>query len=207
VIGKTILVISKAESREYRRMAALECSRRVGVIGAGAMGAGIAQVAAAAGHPVVLYDAMDGAAEAGRKRIVEGLDGLVSRGRLAREDAEALSARIEVVGSLEEFADVALVVEAIVERLDVKRDALANLEEIVAADAILATNTSSLSITSIARDTKVPGRIAGMHFFNPAPVMKLSRFQRGGQRMLAMIPYRDRMREANHGRQVPCCGE
>jgi 3-hydroxybutyryl-CoA dehydrogenase len=154
-------------------MAALECSRRVGVIGAGAMGAGIAQVAAAAGHPVLLYDAMDGAAEAGRKRIVEGLDGLVSRGRLAREDAEALSARIEVVCSLNEFADVALVVEAIVERLDVKRDVLTNLEEIVAADAILATNTSSLSITSIARDTKIAGRVAGMHFFNPAPVMKL----------------------------------
>lgn len=154
-------------------MSALESSRDVGVIGAGTMGAGIAQVAAAAGHSVILYDAAEGAAEAGRKRVVAGLEGLVGRGRMAREDADALSGRIRVATGLEEFADVGLAVEAIVERLDVKRGVIARLEEIVADDTILASNTSSISITSIARDARKPERIAGLHFFNPAAVMKL----------------------------------
>jgi 3-hydroxybutyryl-CoA dehydrogenase len=154
-------------------MPALHNSRPVGVIGAGAMGAGIAQVAAAAGHPVLLYDAMAGAAEAGLKRLAEGLDGLVARGRMASEDADAIVGRVEVVADLSAFSRVALVIEAIVERPDVKREVLSKLEAIVADDTILATNTSSLSITTIARDARVPGRIVGMHFFNPAPVMKL----------------------------------
>src|SRR5690606_16131015 len=154
-------------------MTAVDNARQVGVIGAGTMGAGIAQVAAAAGHRVLLFDAMEGAADTGRKRVLDGLEGLVARGRMSREDADALAGRIEVVAGLEAFADAGLVVEAIVENLDIKRSVLAQLEEIVSEDAILASNTSSISITSIARDAKRPERVAGLHFFNPAPVMKL----------------------------------
>jgi len=154
-------------------MPALDKSRPVGVIGAGTMGAGIAQVAAAAGHPVFLFDAIEGAAEAGRKRVQDALDGLVSRGRVAHEDAVAIGGRIHVVAGLEAFADAGLVVEAIVEDLEAKRAVLAKIEGIITSDAILASNTSSIFITSIARNAKRPERVAGLHFFNPAPVMKL----------------------------------
>jgi 3-hydroxybutyryl-CoA dehydrogenase len=154
-------------------MAALDSSKIVGVVGAGAMGAGIAQVAAAAGHRVRLFDAGAGAALAGRSRVAKGLEPLVAKGRLRREEADGLVARIEIADRLEELADVSLVIEAIVEDLEVKRGLLAQLEAIVAPDAILASNTSSISITSIARHAKAPARVAGLHFFNPAPVMKL----------------------------------
>jgi 3-hydroxybutyryl-CoA dehydrogenase len=154
-------------------MSALDSGSIVGVIGAGAMGAGIAQVAAAAGHRVRLFDAVGGAALAGRSRVAQGLEPLVAKGRMRRQEADSLVARIEIEDRLEAFADVALVIEAIVEDLEVKRGLLAQLEAIVAPDAILASNTSSISITSIARHAKVAGRVAGLHFFNPAPVMKL----------------------------------
>ncbi len=154
-------------------MPALDRSRRIGVIGAGTMGAGIAQVAAAAGHPVVLYDSVEGAAEKGRGRVVDGLARLVARGRMNQKDADALAGRINIAAGLEDLAGVDLAVEAIVENLEVKRAVLARLEEIVSDDAILASNTSSISITSIARDARNPGRVAGLHFFNPAAVMKL----------------------------------
>jgi 3-hydroxybutyryl-CoA dehydrogenase len=145
----------------------------VGVIGAGTMGAGIAQVAAAGGHRVLLYDAQAGAAARGRDNVEKGLSALVSRGRMTQADADALVARIEPVDALEAFAPARLVIEAIVEDLNVKRDLVAKVEAVVAADAIFATNTSSISITAIARDAARPDRIAGLHFFNPAPVMKL----------------------------------
>lgn len=154
-------------------MTALERSHAVGVIGAGTMGAGIAQLAAAAGHPVLLYDAFDGAAEKGKIRLAAGLDGLVQRGRMSAADRDALIGRIATVGTLADMAPTALVIEAVVEDLDVKRRLFAELERIVGEDAILATNTSSISVTSIARDLGRPGRLVGMHFFNPAPVMKL----------------------------------
>ena len=154
-------------------MSALDSSRIVGVVGAGAMGAGIAQVAAAAGHRVRLFDAVAGAALAGRSRVAQGLEPLVAKGRLRREEADDLVSRIEIAERIEALADASLVIEAIVEDLEVKRALLAQLETIVAPDAILASNTSSLSITSIARFAKAPERVAGLHFFNPAPVMKL----------------------------------
>jgi len=154
-------------------MTAVETSRDVGIIGAGAMGAGIAQVAAAAGHRVFLYDATAGAATVGRGRVAAGLDGLVGKGRSSREDADSIVGRIVVADDIEALAGAALVVEAIVEDLDVKRSVLARLEALVADDAIIASNTSSISITTIAKDARHPERIAGMHFFNPAPVMKL----------------------------------
>ncbi|SFU16920.1 3-hydroxyacyl-CoA dehydrogenase PaaH [Mesorhizobium sp. YR577] len=154
-------------------MSALSKTDVVTVIGAGAMGAGIAQVAAQAGHLVRLFDAKEGAAEKGRAGVLAGLDKLVEKGRLGAQEREAIAGRLVVAPSLDALKDARLVVEAIIENLDVKRSVFASLEEIVAADAILATNTSSLSVTAIAAGLKRPERVAGLHFFNPAPIMKL----------------------------------
>jgi 3-hydroxybutyryl-CoA dehydrogenase len=143
------------------------------VVGAGIMGAGIAQVAAQAGHPVALFDARDGAAAEARARLAATLDGLVGKGKLGADAAQATLQRIRPIATLQEAADVRLVVEAIVERLDAKQGLFHGLEGIVAADAVLATNTSSISVTAIANGLKHPGRLVGMHFFNPVPLMKL----------------------------------
>lgn len=145
----------------------------VAVIGAGTMGAGIAQIAALAGHRVLLHDAREGAAADAKAKLAATLDGLVAKGKLDAAAASAAIARIEAVNSTAALADAKLVVEAIVENLDVKRKLFAELEGIVAPDAMLATNTSSISVTAIARDLKHPGRLVGMHFFNPVPLMKL----------------------------------
>ena len=152
---------------------ALPATRVVAVIGAGAMGAGIAQVAAQAGHTVRLLDAREGAAEQAIATIRKMFGKLVEKGRMTAEQAEATGARLLPASSNQEFADAALVVEAIVENLDVKRKLFAELEDIVAADAILATNTSSISVTAIGAALKRPQQLVGMHFFNPAPLMKL----------------------------------
>jgi len=154
-------------------MAILDETLQVAVIGAGTMGAGIAQVAAAAGHEVLLFDAAEGAAEKGKARLDKGLAAQVERGRLGPEARAALMDRIKPVASLDQFGDARLVIEAVVERLDVKQGLFRQLEEIVAADTTLATNTSSISITAIAAGLRHPERVVGMHFFNPAPVMKL----------------------------------
>jgi 3-hydroxybutyryl-CoA dehydrogenase len=154
-------------------MTALDRSVAVGVIGAGTMGAGIAQVAAAAGHRVVLFDALAGAAEKGRQRIASGLDALVTKGKMASAERDALVDRIAVATALSDLASAGLVVEAIVEDLEVKRTLFGELERLVSSEAILATNTSSLSVTAIGRGLKRPERCVGMHFFNPAPIMKL----------------------------------
>ncbi|MFD2251028.1 3-hydroxybutyryl-CoA dehydrogenase [Pseudochelatococcus lubricantis] len=154
-------------------MTALPRSAPVAVVGAGAMGAGIAQVAAQAGHPVTLFDAAPGAAGKAREGILANVARQVEKGRLPEGAREDVAARLEVAPALEALGGAALVVEAIVERLEVKRQLFAGLEEIVAPDAILASNTSSLSITAIAAGLKHPERVAGLHFFNPAPVMAL----------------------------------
>jgi 3-hydroxybutyryl-CoA dehydrogenase len=154
-------------------MSSLSKTQVVGVIGAGTMGAGIAQVAAAAGHRVRLFDTSMGVAAEGKARVAAGLEALIERGRMSRQEAAVLLGRIEVAGTLEAFGDVALVIEAIVENLEVKRKLFAQLEAIVAPDAILGTNTSSISITSLASQCKRAERVVGVHFFNPAPVMKL----------------------------------
>jgi 3-hydroxybutyryl-CoA dehydrogenase len=154
-------------------MSGLDKGAPVAVIGAGAMGAGIAQVAAQAGHDVYLYDAAAGAAERGVANILAGLDKLVEKGRLAAEQRAAIAGRLKVATELADLKDARLVVEAIVERLDIKRQVFSALEEIVAEDTILATNTSSLSVTAIAAGLRHPQRVAGLHFFNPAPIMKL----------------------------------
>lgn len=154
-------------------MNALAPSGLVAVIGSGAMGSGIAQVAAQAGHTVLLFDAKDGAAEKGRSGVLAGLDRQVDKGRLTGTEREAIAARLVVAPALAALADARLVIEAIVESLDVKRQVFSALEEVLATDAILATNTSSLSVTAIAAGLRHPERVAGLHFFNPAPVMKL----------------------------------
>jgi 3-hydroxybutyryl-CoA dehydrogenase len=143
----------------------------VGVVGAGTMGAGIAQVAAAAGHPVLLYDAVPGAAERAADGVRERLAALVAKGRL--DAATAAAARLDPVGDLAGLAAARVVVEAVVEDLAVKRAVFADLERVVAADCVLATNTSSLSPTAIAAGLAHPERLVGMHFFNPVPVMRL----------------------------------
>ena len=152
---------------------ALPATRVVAVIGAGAMGAGIAQVAAQAGHTVRLLDAREGAAEQAIANIRKMFGKLADKGRMSAEQAEAAGARLLPAASNQEFADAALVGDAIVENLDVKRKLCAELEDIVAADAILATNTSSISVTAIGAALKRPQQLVGMHFFNPAPLMKL----------------------------------
>lgn len=148
-------------------------SLTVAVIGAGTMGAGIAQIAAQAGHPVRLHDARDGAAAAAKARLAGTFDGLVAKGKLASEAAQAALGRITPVNALAELAGAGLVVEAVVEQLDVKRALFAELEALLGPTAVLASNTSSLSITAIARDLQRPERLVGMHFFNPVPLMKL----------------------------------
>jgi 3-hydroxybutyryl-CoA dehydrogenase len=143
------------------------------VIGAGIMGAGIAQVAAQAGHAVLLHDLREGAAAQALQQLGKTLDSLVGKGKLTAAGAAQTLARIRPVGHLNEAESAGLVIEAIVEQLEAKRALFAQLEAIVSPDCILATNTSSISVTAIANGLKLPGRLVGMHFFNPVPLMKL----------------------------------
>lgn len=145
----------------------------VGVIGTGAMGRGIVQVAAAGGINVVMTDARPGAAQEAREFVAKMLLRAAEKGAMSREEADAGAARITIVETLAELKPCHMIVEAIVENLDAKRQLLADLEAIVTPDCILATNTSSLSVTTIAAKLKTPQRFAGLHFFNPVPLMKL----------------------------------
>ncbi|MFC9730981.1 3-hydroxyacyl-CoA dehydrogenase [Streptomyces roseolus] len=153
--------------------------RAVAVVGTGTMGQGIAQVALAAGHPVRLHDSAPGRAAEAVAAIGARLDRLVEKGRMTAADREAAAGRLHAAEDLAELADAALVVEAIVEDLAVKKRLFADLEEVVADDALLATNTSSLSVTAIAGGLRLPGRFVGLHFFNPAPLLPLVEVVRG----------------------------
>lgn len=145
----------------------------VAVIGAGAMGRGIAQVCAQAGLQTLLYDARDGAVAEALTAVGKGLDGQVAKGRLSAEDKAGVTQRLRPMTSLADAASAGLVIEAIVEDLGVKRDLFRALEKHLAADAVIATNTSSLSVTEIAAGCERPSQVGGLHFFNPPPVMKL----------------------------------
>jgi 3-hydroxybutyryl-CoA dehydrogenase len=149
----------------------------VGIVGAGAMGSGIAQVAAVAGHHVVLGDANHAAVGRARDGIAKALAREVEKGRLDRAAADAALERIADAGELgsgfDRYADCGLVIEAVLEDLGVKRALFAALERVVKDDCVLATNTSSLSVAAIGGECRVPGRVVGVHFFNPAPVMPL----------------------------------
>jgi 3-hydroxybutyryl-CoA dehydrogenase len=151
---------------------------RIGVVGAGTMGAGIAQVAAMRGHPTVLADASAAAVSNAKTGHAKALAREVEKGRLSRADADAVLARIQYVNGvapsdLQAFAGCELVIEAIVEDLAIKQGLFRALESVVAADAVLASNTSSLSIAAIAGGCSKSERVVGIHFFNPAPVMAL----------------------------------
>ncbi|MFV3291610.1 3-hydroxyacyl-CoA dehydrogenase [Pseudomonas sp. NY11955] len=143
------------------------------VVGAGVMGAGIAQLAAQAGVTVQLFDSRDGAAQAARQAILATLNNLAAKGRLSAQQVAEADRHLKVATALTDLADAQLVVEAIVEQLEAKRTLFADLEAVVADDCLLATNTSSLSVTEIAAKCRVPGRVGGMHFFNPVPLMKI----------------------------------
>lgn len=145
----------------------------VGIVGTGAMGRGIAQIAAQAGSEVLLLDAQPGAAEAARSSVLSQWQRLEDKGRASTEQVKKWSSLLRPVVDVADLSSCALVVEAIVERLDAKQALFAQLEAVVRPDAILATNTSSLSVTAIAAGLKHPGRCAGFHFFNPVPLMKV----------------------------------
>ena len=154
-------------------MGALNRDVKVLVIGAGAMGSGIAHVAALAGHAVYLYDMNAEAVARGKAGIEKDLRFLVGKGKLAEAECVATLARVRPVTALADAGDAGLAIEAIVERLDVKQKLFLELEALLGEDAILASNTSSLSITAMAAPLARPERLVGLHFFNPAPRMKL----------------------------------
>ena len=147
--------------------------QKVAVVGAGAMGRGIAQIAAQAGSIVRLYDTQPAAVDKARADIVSQWKRLAEKGRMDEAQVRTCSDRLLAAASIDDLADSDLVVEAIVERLDVKKSLFAQLEAAVRADAVLATNTSSLSVTAIAAALTHPQRVAGYHFFNPVPLMKV----------------------------------
>jgi 3-hydroxybutyryl-CoA dehydrogenase len=154
-------------------MQALPKESVIAVVGSGAMGSGIAQVAATAGHQVLLFDTRAEAADKAIDGIKATYAKLVEKGRMGAVEADLAGERLKRIGSLQEAAKAALVVEAIVENLDAKRALFGELETIVGDDCILATNTSSISVTAIAAKLRRPERLVGMHFFNPVPLMAL----------------------------------
>ena len=148
-------------------------SSKIGVAGAGTMGTGIAQIAATFGHDVFLFDAYPDQLEASKNSLEKILNRQVEKGRLSAKEVQDILSRIHHQNHIKDFADCKIVFEAIVENLQSKKDQLARIEAITSKTCILATNTSSLSIASISSGLKKPGRFLGIHFFNPAPVMKL----------------------------------
>lgn len=153
--------------------------RNVGVVGCGLMGSGIAQVAAQAGLEVLVHEVSAEILDRGLSRIHRFLDGSVSRGKLSRGDADAVLGRIHGITDLGEFRDCDLVIEAVTEDIEVKKPVLTALDGICREQALLASNTSSLSITRMAALTERPERFLGLHFFNPVPLMKLVEVVRG----------------------------
>ncbi len=147
--------------------------RTLGIVGSGAMGRGIAQIAALGGLTVRLFDTQPQALTAAHDYLSETLDKLASKGKILSSDADAALARVHLAHDMGELADCDVVIEAIVEKLDVKRELFRALEGVVSGDCILASNTSSLSITAIAAGCTKPDRVAGLHFFNPVPLMKV----------------------------------
>src|SRR5450830_477908 len=145
----------------------------LGIVGTGLMGRGIAQIAAQGGIPVILYDNRPGGAQEAKEAIVATLGKLAAKGKLGTDDVAAAEGRLAVATSLGDLAPCTTVVEAIIEKLEAKRELFKQLEAWVSEQCILATNTSSLSVTAIAAACKHPGRVAGFHFFSPVPLMKI----------------------------------
>ena len=143
------------------------------IVGAGIMGSGIAQVAAQAGHTVILFDAQPDAAATAKDKLATVFEKLVAKGKFSEQEAAQALCMIEPIESLDEAANVGLVIEAVIEDIEIKRCLLQQLEGIVNKDCVLATNTSSISVTAIANGMRHPERLVGMHFFNPVALMKL----------------------------------
>lgn len=148
-------------------------TEKIGVVGAGTMGAGIAQVAAQAGYETLLYDISPEFVEKGLGRIREFLRGSRERGKINAETETQILDRLHSTTSLADFKDAALIVEAVPENLQLKRDVFKELDALCAPSALLATNTSSFSVTAIAASTMHPERVLGLHYFNPPPLMAL----------------------------------
>ncbi len=164
--------------------------RKVAVIGAGAMGAGIAQVCSQAGYQVAMRDIEQRFVDGGLRRIREPLMKRVDRGKMTQEDVDRILANIRGTVDLKEaVAGAQVVIEAIIEKMDPKKALFAELDGLCPADVIFASNTSSLSITEMANSTKRPDRFVGMHFFNPAPVMKLIEVIRGSETSDASVAF------------------
>lgn len=157
--------------RRYLRV--MKAWKNVGVVGAGTMGSGIAQIAAQAGCDVVLVDASSDALTRSEANLAKVFQRLVEKGRVSSEEAHAVQGRIRRSTQVQELSECDVVVEAIVEDLGVKSNLFQTLETVVSHDAVLATNTSSLSVTALARACEHPSRVVGLHFFNPAPLMAL----------------------------------
>src|SRR5215472_17433429 len=147
--------------------------RSVGVVGAGTMGNGIAQVFAAAGYPVTMRDLKPEFLDRGMATIAKSLDRFVSHQKLTKEKRDETFGRIRPTVELKELAPCEIVVEAILEDCNLKANLIHDLDAIFGAEAIFATNTSSISVTQVAAASRLPGRVIGMHFFNPAPMMQL----------------------------------
>ena len=153
----------------FRRIARV----KVGVVGLGTMGAGIAQISVTAGHETVGREVTMELAERGRATIERYLDRAVEKERLTSDERDAALARLTLTTDVSDLADCDLVIEAIVEELEPKKELFAELDRVTRPDAVLATNTSALSVSEIAEATERPERVVGMHFFNPAPVLPL----------------------------------
>ncbi len=148
--------------------------KRIAVIGAGTMGHGIAQIAAMAGYGVRLTDSNAEVLAAAPSRVEKNLQGGVSRGKISADDAKAAIARVTTTATVDEaVGDATFVIEAVLEDIDIKKNLFRQLDQLTKQDAVLATNTSSLSVSQIASATNNPGRVVGMHFFNPVHIMKL----------------------------------
>lgn len=153
--------------------------KTVGVLGAGSMGNGIAQVAAQAGYQVVMRDIEDRFVDNGLKAIDKFLTKSVEKGKMAEEQKKGILGRIKGTTRMDDLMEVDFVIEAVFEDLELKRGVFKQLDELTRSHVILTTNTSSMSVTEIAMATKRPGKVAGMHFFNPAPLMRLVEVIRG----------------------------
>jgi 3-hydroxybutyryl-CoA dehydrogenase len=147
--------------------------KTIGVVGAGAMGNGIAQVCAQAGYTVIMNDREEAFVQRGLGTIQKSLGKLAEKGKFSAEERDAIYGRITPSTSLQDLAQADLVIEAVFERFEVKRDVLGQLDAICRPETILASNTSSISITKLAATTKRPTKVIGMHFFNPVPIMQL----------------------------------
>ncbi len=154
-------------------MSPLNRKTKIAVLGAGTMGSGIAQVAATHGHPVCLYDVHAEALEKARTGLSRILQRLAAKGRISESQADAILGRIQFCATPQETEGSGLVIEAVVENLDIKQEMFLTMENLIPEDGILATNTSSLSVASIASGCNRPERVLGAHFFNPAPLMPL----------------------------------